>query len=234
MDAATAAALIMGLQTVGKPAAEAAKELIVRLLGPTTDLGGDALKHWVHAGIARGHDTVVTAGAIVEQAGLGIRPVPGRILIPILEHSSLEEDESLRAKWAALLANAATQRDYWILPAYAEILRQLTPKHVAILDWIYENAQQPSDLDPQIIGWRDVKADEVSYRFGLNTADYQIHASDLHRLQVIDGRRYVQAVYGRGSLSSASTYDVIGLTPLGAAFIRACRPPAEIAKTRAY
>jgi hypothetical protein len=47
----------------------------------------------------------------------------------------LEEDDDLRAKWAALLANAATaeQGDY-ILPAYAEILRQLTPVQAKMLD----------------------------------------------------------------------------------------------------
>lgn len=226
MDAATAAALIMGLQTVGKPAADVAKDLIGRFLGPTVDIGGDALKNWVHTRIARGHDTVITAAAILEQSGLEPRLVPGRILLPILEHSSLEEDDALRAKWAALLANAATpEHGDYILPAYTEILRQLTPVHAGILDWIFENAQEPSAEEPTISTWRDVEADEVSYRFGLNGADYQIVASDLHRLQVIDGRRQTQTVYGGKSLSSASTYGVIGLTPLGVAFIRACRRP---------
>lgn len=214
----------MGLSTVGKPAADVAKELIVRLLGPSVDIGGDALKGWVQARIGRGHDTVIAAAAILKEDGLEPRPVPGRILLPILEHASLEEDDALRAKWAALLANAATDDggDY-ILPAYAEILRQLTPVHAAILDWIFENAQEPSAVEPTIASWRDVEAEEVSHRFGLNSADYRIIASDLHRLQVIDGRRETQTVYGGKSLSSASTYVVIGLTPLGVAFIRACR-----------
>lgn len=83
---------------------------------------------------------------------------------------------------------------------------------------------EPSQEEPLLTAWRDVKRDEVSYRFGLNTADYDLIASDLHRLQVIDGRRYVTAQSG-GSLSSASRYDIIGLTPLGIAFLRACQRP---------
>lgn len=208
MDAATAAALIMGLQTVGTPAAEMAKDLIGRFLGPTVDIGGDALKNWVHTRIARGHDTVITAAAILEQSGLEPRPVPGRILLPILEHSSLEEDDALRTKWAALLANAATpEHGDYILPAYAEILRQLTPVHVGILDWIFENAQEPSAEEPTISTWRDVEADEVSYRFGLNGADYQIVASDLHRLQV-----------------AQASWRAAGLTRPGVAVVR---PPSS-------
>lgn len=229
MDAPTAAALIMGIQIVGKPATDVAKDLIVRLLGPSVDVAGDELKTWVQNRIARGHDTVITAGTMVEKAGREVRPVPGRILMPILEHASIEEDDDLRTKWAALLANAATPEfGTYVLPAYAEILRQITPVQAKMLDWIYENCQQPSEIDPHLTAWRDVNRDEVSYRFGLNTADYQIVASDLHRLQVIDGRRQVQTVYGGATLSSASTYEVIGLTPLGVAFLRPCLPPIAL------
>src|SRR5258705_4783085 len=96
----------------------------------------------------------------------------------------------------------------------AVILRQLTPVHSRMLDWIFENAQEPSLEEPTISAWRDVAADEVSHHFGLNNADYRILASDLHRLQVIDGRRETQTVYGGKGLSSASTYEVVGLTPL--------------------
>jgi len=226
MDPSLAATIIMGLQTVGKPAGDVAKDLIVRLLGPTFDIGGDALKNWVQRRIKRGQETVVNAGRLVEEAGLEVREVPGRILIPLIQSASLEEDEDLSARWAALLANAAT-KEYGdtILPAYVEILRQLTTPHVQILDWIYENAEQPSEMEPSISHWRDVGWDEVSHRFGLDPPTYRLIASDLHRLQVIDGRRHVQAVYGSSSLSSASTYEVIGLTPLGINFINACRKP---------
>lgn len=125
---------------------------------------------------------------MVADVGLTIRPVPGRILIPLLQSASLEEDDDLQKRWAALLANAATEgRGSTILPASVEVLRQLTPAHVLILDWIYENARQPSNIEPSIDVWRDVQWDEVSYRFGIDRPMYTLLASDLHRLQVIDG-----------------------------------------------
>jgi CO dehydrogenase/acetyl-CoA synthase gamma subunit (corrinoid Fe-S protein) len=228
MDPTLAATIIMGLPTVAKPAADVAKDLLVRLLGPSVDIAGDALKQWVEARIERGQETVIRAGTIVGEAGLEIHPVPGRILIPLIQSASLEEDQDLSARWAALLANAAT-KEYGdtILPAYVEILRQLTTPHVQILDWIFENAEQPSDIEPSISVWRDVEWGEVSYRFGLDAPTYRLIASDLHRLQVIDGRRDVRITYGGSGRSSASTYEVIGLTPLGINFIQACRKPTS-------
>jgi len=77
MDAPTAAALIMGLRIVGKPATDVAKDLIVRLLGPSVDAAGDELKMGAEAHCT-GHDTVITAESMVEKAGREIRPAPTR------------------------------------------------------------------------------------------------------------------------------------------------------------
>lgn len=49
------------------------------------------------------------AADIAETAGYLIGPVPRRVLIPILEYSSLEDDDTLRTKWATLLANDASK-----------------------------------------------------------------------------------------------------------------------------
>lgn len=72
-------------------------------------------------------------------------------------------------------------------------------------------------------GTRTFELDAENRLIGVTNGTHR--SEDVHRLQVIDGRRETQTVYGGKSLSSASTYGVIGLTPLGLAFIRACRRP---------
>src|SRR5581483_8633125 len=66
-------------------------------------------------------------------AGKAPQPVPGRLLLPILEKGSLEEDGDLQQRWAALLANSAAQPEN-VLPAFVSILAELSPVEAALLE----------------------------------------------------------------------------------------------------
>lgn len=52
---------------------------------------------------------LIQMNAYAKQHGLTLSPVSLKLLVPLLEGPSLEEDESLQKKWAALLLNAATK-----------------------------------------------------------------------------------------------------------------------------
>lgn len=66
------------------------------------------------------------------------RPIPLKIAIPILQGATLEEDNYLQDRWAALLVNAANASfSGEIRRSYASILEQLTPLDARILDVIY-------------------------------------------------------------------------------------------------
>src|SRR5690348_14643326 len=69
-------------------------------------IGEDVLARY-RAWRARNQAAVVSSAAEL-QAATGDAPsmVPGRLLFPILEYASVEEDPGLRDKWAALLANS--------------------------------------------------------------------------------------------------------------------------------
>lgn len=47
------------------------------------------------------------ARELLDEAGIEPHQVPATVAIPLIESGSLETDESLQEKWAALLANAA-------------------------------------------------------------------------------------------------------------------------------
>lgn len=77
-----------------------------------------------------------------EESNSDIREIPLRTLIPMFEGASLENNENLADKWAALIANAAT-RDSIIEnhPSYAQILREMSPNDALLLDAIYKKKQ---------------------------------------------------------------------------------------------
>ena len=68
---------------------------------------------------------------MLNEAGAEPNRVPLKILVPVIEGASLEEDDELQDLWAALLANAATSGD--ARAAYAEVLRQLSRHEVLLL-----------------------------------------------------------------------------------------------------
>jgi hypothetical protein len=104
-----------------------------------TDLGESIRDHIRTLTGRNAAKTVDAADNSLADAGQQPHPVPGRILFPILDAASAEEDLFLQLQWAALLANAATfGPSNRILPAYCETLRQLVPVQARILDWMYD------------------------------------------------------------------------------------------------
>lgn len=75
------------------------------------------------------------AHRMIEEAGRTPNAVPPRTLLPWLEHASIEDDESLSERWAAILANAATaDSEEDAPPIYSSILAELTPFAARVLD----------------------------------------------------------------------------------------------------
>jgi hypothetical protein len=131
MDVVTGAVAIMGLKHVGKPAAEVVADFLKRVLAPTGDALGEAVAQpivdWQRRRVERAQSIVADAAKLVQEAGATPRQVPGRVLMPLLERASLEEEETLRAKWVLLLTTAATPGAKTVLPAYVSILSELSP-----------------------------------------------------------------------------------------------------------
>ena len=80
----------------------------------------------------------------IEESGLEKKQIPLKVLVPIIENSSLEQDENMQEKWANMLANAATG-NVEISPNYAAILNELSPIEVSILEKIYSEVNKEAD-----------------------------------------------------------------------------------------
>lgn len=221
---------ILGLGKTVAEGLQLLKEPVQSMFGPAwNELAGslgDAVRHW------RDMRRLARAlGAVEKIQAMGLSPkaVEPAILFPLLDAASLTNDPSLKDKWDSLLANASlASESAVVLPAYIEILRQLIPPEAKILDWLYESRLA-------LPSYSEASRDDIIKTFHLSGEDYILFASDLHRLQVIDGRRSVYPppetkttvsdIMAIGQVTSASHYRTIELTPLGIAFIKACRCP---------
>lgn len=65
------------------------------------------------------------------------RAIPLKLAVPLLQGGSLEDDDELQDRWAALLVNAANADAVAVQRSYLAILEQLSPLEAKILDVIY-------------------------------------------------------------------------------------------------
>ncbi|MGE6211689.1 Abi-alpha family protein [Comamonas aquatica] len=162
------------------------------------------------------------AEQFMEKLGQSIpsRAVPLNIAIPLIQAASLEEDDTLQDKWAALLVNAATSTlTYEVRRSYVAILEQLTPCDAQILDVIYsvpfEESKHrgiaTSDLPNRV--WIPKEAE---HELSAPSEDVVLALSNLVRV----GCLRASMTYGGGEV-----YSRVNPTIAGKAFVEACRIP---------
>jgi hypothetical protein len=157
-----------------------------------------------------------------EKAGFDPQVVKMNVLVPLLEAGSLEEDETMSDRWAALLANAANPEtdSPSVEPSFPEILRQLTPRDAAILDSVFGVA----DPLPQEewIG-RGATGEGVRASLGCDESEFAVSRQNLIRLGLCSppagGLAFVEGDHRYPVVNS----DILCLTQFGHAFVLACR-----------
>ena len=69
---------------------------------------------------------------LIEESGKDVKPIATRLFFPVLETASIEDDDEMQTRWAALLANEATNVGT-VQPSYIDILKQLAPDDARLL-----------------------------------------------------------------------------------------------------
>lgn len=188
---------------------------------PLKELGGllsDQVRFWRFKNQVK---IINKAEDFLRQKGIKPKIIPLKTLAPLLEYSSWEEDADMQTKWASLLANYANPEfSNDINLCYVEILNQLTPIEVKILDILY-NAyyDKPSKLKTPPVFSR-----EKIFNF--------VNARKVKQLVIIDNLfrlNLLQSTASHGSIRFGKfpipfrTYDAIEFTPLGLDFVKQCR-----------
>jgi hypothetical protein len=113
-----------------------AADLLHKLAGPMAEEFGAILGDKVR--VYRVKNLVATmqrTERILRDAGLPPNAVPPRLLLPMIENSSVEDDAALQEMWAGLLATASQQTDS-VSPSFIETLKQLTPDEARHLEQV--------------------------------------------------------------------------------------------------
>lgn len=117
-------------------AVDRAADLLHRLAGPMFDEFGAILADRVRVYRAKNLiNTLRKTEQILREAGLPANAVPTRLLFPIADASSIEDNETLQEMWAGLLATASQQTDS-ASPSFIETLKQLAPDDARHLELI--------------------------------------------------------------------------------------------------
>jgi hypothetical protein len=199
--------------------------IVKRMLGPAADEVAEIWRDQVRLyRYGRQLKLLEKAERMAQEAGFTPQAVPPKILFPLLEGASFEEDEGLHDMWSALLANASSPlRTERVRLGFVAILRQMSPDEAGLLNWVYDTADNSPPLNQTTLI-------QAYARLGFGPKD----GCDRHE-QLEQSQSFLQQfAVSRDSLEAARllrrslgedehTRYSISLT--GRAFVAACRPP---------
>ncbi|MFD1603008.1 hypothetical protein ACFSJW_07100 [Flavobacterium artemisiae] len=76
---------------------------------------------------------------MAEENNISIKQINLKALVPLLEYSSLEEDETLQQKWSNLILNFSDASQVYESSIYPFILSQLAKDDIVALQHLYNN-----------------------------------------------------------------------------------------------
>src|SRR6266446_3972399 len=197
--------------------------IVKRMLGPAADELAEMWRDQVRLyRYERQVKCVEKAERMAQEAGFTPQAVPPKILFPLLEGASFEDNEDLHTMWAALLANAASSENAGrVRPAFIAILKQMSPDEAVLLKWFYSVHEFAKDIPKE-----EVTRAYFSHGFGvtwdghnmIDVGSFETCSAGLEAERLIDRRRSDHA----DDDDSANPYL---LTFRGDEFVKACQPP---------
>jgi len=159
------------------------------------------------------------AKKFLEENNLQKNPVSLKVLVPLLEASSLEEDQTMQDKWANLLTNAISNK-LEIRPNYVEILKELSPIEVLLLDKIYEEARKESDYQKRLS--LNFDKQKICDWLKLSSEKFDVLIENLFRLNLCRMPGATGIMFGNNKVAVHTT-NLFELTSMGFDFVKACR-----------
>jgi Abortive infection alpha len=191
-------------------------ELIQKFVGPAIEQCGlalgDSVAEWR---VSRAIRLWTRVEDNCKSAGIDPQTIKFPLFKEMVERASVEDDDELQDRWANLLSNAADpRRDTEVLPAFPDILRQLSTQEANFLDELFEVstnqnrfASGPVEIAPVLF--------ENLRRLGLVVRE---HERTVPTAAMLDARAL--------TISMGQTpQELCFLSKLGTAFVTACRAP---------
>jgi hypothetical protein len=209
------------------------QEIVREVSGPAaTEVGlmlGDTLRVWR---LKRAVRYLQDVRRVASEAGLRLNLVAPRLLFPILDSATLEDDEDLHQRWVALLANAArTDFDGEVLPSFPDILKQLTPAEAQFLDRAYDETTIYAERRRAEIRANNPHlnvGDELANALGISGRILgslpSVMIENMERLMLVT-RTNIPLSLDDKIVNTMPPANHLYVSELGKAFVRACRIP---------
>jgi hypothetical protein len=152
-----------------------------------------------------------------------MKPVATRLFFPVLESASIEDDDEMQTRWAALLANEAICVGS-VHPSFIETLKQLAPDDARLLDRIFDSCKtrRTRTIEWSVVfppGQRrqlDEEGFENLVRLGLVALDYDL----------IEGGKQLKLLGSHAQVvSNPKLKEDYILSDVAVRFVEACREP---------
>ena len=146
-------------------------------------------------------------------------PIPMKLVIPLLQAATMEENDDLQDIWANLLVNSIKENGIELKRVYIDILERISPIEAKILDKIYELPFEEyqhtllctHELPERVTIYKREEYDENNHL--LVNQEVELSLMNLARIGCLSPCRSV----GGGEL-----YSMINMTLLGIKFVDAC------------
>lgn len=194
--------------------------IVKRMLGPAADEVSEMWRDQVRIyRYGRQLKLLEKAERMAQDAGFVPQAVPPKILFPLLEGASFEDNEDLHDMWAALLANAASPGQQNVRAAFIGTLRQMSPDEALVLRYM---RSCESDMAPFVAILEEYKRlfPEEAHNPHSNPRgnEDRLYRSVNACLNSLEAAKTV-------SLRSVMGESYLQLTPFGVTFLEACEPP---------
>ena len=115
------------------------KDFVEKFLGSSIEEAGLFMADNIKLRRFKNQITILNkAQKIVTESGINVKQISLKNLVPLLEYSSLEEEETLQDKWANLLVNFIDNNEKYESIIFPTILSQMSSREVYELERLYK------------------------------------------------------------------------------------------------
>ncbi len=201
---------------------ERAYGFLEQLVGPPIKEIGELLSDQVRLWRFKNQvNILLKAEKFLKDKEISPRKVPIKMLVPLINNGSLEENEDMQLKWASLLANAANPNyQYDIHSSYVEILKELSPLEAKLLDKMFDEINKKPPQEREELFFDKQK---ICTFMHIDPDRFNVLVDNLFRLSLLQPPASHKGVRIGKYPIVMRTYEVVQLTALGYDFVRACR-----------
>jgi hypothetical protein len=207
-------------------------DIVKAMLGPATAEIAERFRGEIRRyRYGRQLECLKKAEKMAKDAGFTPKAVPIKLLFPLLDGASLEENEDLHTMWAALLANASSPTNAGkVRPGFIAILKQMAPDEALALKVIQESEEARQVLlskartseTPELAAQYRQKSQSISGEPLRTVLHQRLTQTDSSFINVDSPIWICQSVLESTGLIKTGQLE---LSNLGREFLESCEPP---------